>query len=212
MTRRLLRTLLATVAVLLLGQAAVGAHYLPYAGYGEPSAPTVYVPTLLTLDEARARLDYKVPEPAWLPSGLTLVGAYFPRPPLTQLYQAPNPDSPLSVAARERLQPVALVYRGPQGLAVLTRAMLSVGLPDLAVRPYGLEAVPGDLESTDGFEYKIRRNITGSVFDQADVSLTVVTWEYKTSLNSDLELYGMTWTLAGTLSDDVLIQVARSVR
>jgi hypothetical protein len=218
MRRRLVLTLGLCLATLLIGAVGVTAQAPQQHDFGAPNRQTNYKPTLTTVEQARAQVDYGIPAPGWLPPATTALGAFFPTPSWDVIYPNAPAGARAEFAARNRLRPVGLLYQSGGKSFAIVRSSISVGLPlpGHNPRPYGLDQVAGDRVVNGNFEYVVRRNVPGHVFPGdarfPQTNLTIITWQTPGQLNRPHRLYDLKWTIIGDVPEDQLVQVARSFK
>lgn len=172
---------------------------------------------LIQLAAAQSELDYRIPEPAVLPPGYALAGAFFVVPTSKESYPDAAPDVASMLAWQARLRPVALLYVGPRGPIVILRASITVGRTD-SVRPSvsskGLDLARGALREVNGFQYRVRFDVDPQFLPVGHTAgtVSVVTWRYVPETDSELTILDSLWTIFGALTEEELVGVALSVR
>lgn len=213
MKRRIWLVAATALATLLIAQAIVLAQTRGRPQFGSPSG-LPFTTTIVSLSEAQAQIDYRIPLPTVLPSESRIVGAYFLAPLPSVEYPDAEPRVRVFLTWQDRLRPIGLVFTSPQGEFYLFRSSITVGaLPttDLPVRPYGLDLAEGARSSIDGFEYVAKTGVADPLGRLPSPSLNAVTWEYRAPTPPGLVVYDMLWTLTGPFSEVELVAIARSV-
>lgn len=192
----------------------------PSSDFGPMLQESNYTPQRLTLDEAQAEVDYRIPKPAYLPQGAEFLGSYIIDPPYDARYPAPaSEEARRLLNMKNRARSVKLVYHTPQGEFGVYLSNLVLARPDvkgtstfrdlLAYEP-GVRGRQGD------FEF-VKRTNEGRVLawdvTSSKKTLTQLTW-----FLANLEWHG--WgqvlqarmTIEGTLPEQELVQIAQSVK
>lgn len=213
------------LALILVTPAASGAQFAQLDFGGSTNA--AHTPELVSLAGAQAELDYRILLPTAIPSGYVLVGAFFPLPRPTDVYRAAGPEVRSMLVWQDRVRPVSVLYRGPGGSFVLSRSSITVGQvpapqvsegapipPPITARGRGLETLRGERRVSGELAYVVRQIDALSVPGPAKLegSMTEVTWEQFAPASGGLVLVEMLWSLAGTINEQDLVAIAKTVR